>query len=231
MGSGESWLHAWLDVVDGLDDAELLAHLHRHPAPPVSWQRCLDGVLSKRSLQARVWVRPDAAWPVYVRNELREGGVRAPWCWRNTRGMAPLVNHRTRELSFWGRWCAAERAEGRLEAWLQAQPPPPEAWRAVGEALQRQVVPEEPHELWLACSLAAHGEPEPPWAAGIAPPRRGQRVGDDRERSDLWFKWVLHTFDDAPTYQSYLRRHPASEDWQRQLEEWFPWLRGDGEAE
>lgn len=162
-------------------------------------------------------VGDDVAYPVYVRNAQRDGGMTAPWRWRGAESPAKGWRYLTREIGWWARWLATECAD--RTAWLDAQPAPPEAWSPVVAAVRgRRADP-----AWTSLTGGAerlipltvvHGALPPPWLGGHPP--RDAIVHDDSQADDVdrWAWWLFATFDDPASWCSYLARWPPPPAWQ-----------------
>jgi hypothetical protein len=164
-------------------------------------------------------VGDDAAYPVFIRNERRAGGVVAPWIRRDDPDRA--WRHDTRELGWWARWIATECDDRR--AWLASQPQMPAPWAIVAAAVvDAPITPGwqrldagGPH---LLAHALAEGVVPPPWLGGH-PPRDDidwNNAPDDRDR---WAWWVFATFEDAASWRRYLARWPPPPAWQAALDE------------
>jgi hypothetical protein len=237
MGCGEDYMLRWFPFakthIPSFQSA--LAYLQRHPRAPrpwasflVSWLRPLAQAHPRGALEldrARVGalglVGDDVAYPVFVRNAERDGGLTAPWTWRVATG-SPANGWRylTREIGWWTRWLATECAD-RI-AWLDAQPAPPAAWSPVVSALRAR----RTDAAWTALTggaehliplMVAHGALPPPWLGGHPP--RDAIVYDDGQADDVdrWAWWLFATLDDPTSWRGYLARWPPPTAWQTPL--------------
>jgi hypothetical protein len=234
MGCGEDHLLLWFPYVRThvLDFAAALAYLQRHPRAPrpwssflISWLQPLARAnprgpleLDRAQVDALGLVGDDVAYPVFLRNAQREGGVSAPWTWRvAARSPADAWRYLTREIGWWARWLATECAD--RAAWLDAQPSPPDVWSSVVAAVRAHHV----DPAWatrttgaeqLISLTVAHGALPPPWLGGHPP--RAEIVYEDDQADDVdrWAWWVFATFDDPASWRGYLRRWPPPAAWQ-----------------
>jgi hypothetical protein len=240
MGYGEGWLelvgHYLCTRLHG--PAEMLAYLHRHPPAPRTWHDAVVGMLALAEgsdgddpdvaarLGAQVLAEgltaDDAAYPVYVRNELVGGALPAPW----TSDRLPQLRHGARTLGFWARWVA--QAGRDRAAYLAGQPPAPRRWRHVSEAVRTG----DPGRPWarlrdrvgLVVALAATGTIPPPWSAGH-PALARVSYDDGADARHAWAWWLHSVFDDRASLAAYLAALPPPPDWDRALrEEIIPWL-------
>jgi hypothetical protein len=236
MGSGEGYMIEWGEAVRCSTVDQALEYLQRHPPAPHSWRRWIASWLARIGVEdseidddedddddeATSWderveeeglIAEDAAYPVFVRNALREGGMTVPWASARATPHGAL-RYSARELGWWARWLATACPD--RGAYLDAQPPPPDAWVMV-ERSARTGVAAVPYETGgleaLVCTLAATGTLPPAWIAGHEP-RGGIEYGDDADDRDRWLWWVTETFDDAASWQRYLAAWPpAPESW------------------
>jgi hypothetical protein len=234
MGNGEDYLMRWFPYVEAhiLDFSSALAYLQRHPRAPRTWASFLVswlGPLAKArprgaleldhaQVGALGLVGDDVAYPVFLRNARREGGITAPWTWR-VAAESPAKGWRylTREIGWWARWFATECAD--RTAWLDAQPAPPDAWAPVVTALRAR----HADAAWvtrtggaerLIAMTVAHGALPPPWLGGHPP--RAAIVYDESKADDIdrWAWWLFAMFDDPASWRGYLARWPPPAAWQ-----------------
>ena len=237
MGCGEDYLYQWFPYVRAHlpEFPSALAYLQRHPRAPrgwssflVSWLRPLAQAnprgaleLDRTQVDALGLVGDDVAYPVYVRNAQRDGGVTAPWTWR-VAAESPAKGWRylTREIGWWTRWLATECAD--RTAWLDAQPAPPATWSPVVAAVHGR----RADSPWASLTGGAerlipltvmHGTLPPPWLGGHPP--RDAIVYDDNQADDVdrWVWWLFATFDDPASWRGYLTRWPPPSVWQDAL--------------
>jgi len=237
MGCGEDYLLQWFPYVQKhiRDFPSALAYLQRHPRAPrlwalflVSWLHPLAKAnprgalaLDRAQVDALGLVGDDVAYPVFLRNARREGGLTAPWTWYvAAESTAKGWRYLTRQVGWWARWLATE-CDDRT-AWLDAQPAPPEAWSPVVTAVRaRRAAP-----AWATLTggaerliplAVAHGELPPPWLGGHPP--RGAIAYDDDQADDIdrWVWWLLATIDDPASWHGYLARWPPPPEWQATL--------------
>ena len=234
MGCGEDYLLQWFPYVQAHipNFSSALAYLQRHPRAPrtwasflVSWLRPLARAhphgpleLDRARVSALGLEGDDVAYPVFVRNARREGGMTAPWTW-SVAAESPANGWRylTREIGWWARWLVTECAD--RTAWLDAQPAPPDAWAPVVAALRaRRADP-----AWATLTAGAerliplaavHGALPPPWLGGHPP--RDSIVYDDGQADDVdrWAWWLFGTLDDPTSWRGYLARWPPAPAWQ-----------------
>jgi hypothetical protein len=177
----------------------------------------------------------DVAYPVFVRNELASGGMRAPWARKGAMDTPDsAMRYSPRELGWWARWLARDckTAEER-EAHLAVQPPPPPAWAPVLDAIRERWAQGGTPRVWneltggalaLVPAMVIHGELPPPWA-GDAPPLAAVEWEEDSDDRHRWAWWVFETFEDKTSWLGYLERWPPSPRWKRALDEVsFPYL-------
>lgn len=238
MGYGESWLMRWGEWLEQQprDREWRAAYLRRHPAAPRSWARSVARVLepgrqgededeadeeededyeaTNRRLAERFaaegLVGDDVAMGAW--EALHGDAPEAPWAARWHGGeLGSMGRYGGRELTFWARWCASRRADGRLDAWLRRVPEPEGAWVPMRDAVRDGVVPRG----WTAASawervtvlVGAHAEAPPPWELGEEPSSLRQAYEDDSSYADAWCSWAYDVFDDGPTWRAYLERH------------------------
>jgi hypothetical protein len=182
MGSGESWMASWGEFLGGLDSSyeARLAYLRAHPPAPVSWADSVYGVLHpdweepedaseeeedaaaaerRAELRALGLIASDAAYATW---RARQAGLTWPWSHSDTPENA--ARYWTRDLWFWSRHLAEERAKPGF-----TPPEIPRAWSACARAVRTgEVGSLDPAAglRSLAVSLAA-GEVVPPWAIGL----------------------------------------------------------------
>lgn len=229
MGSGEGYLIEWGDYVEGACPSveAAIEYLQRHLPAPRTWRSWIAGWLGRLAgdedddeseSDASPWddrveeeglVAEDAAYPVFVRNALREGGLAVPWA-SDRETLRGALRYSARELGWWARWLATECPD--RGAYLDAQPPPGDEWVMV-ERSARTGVAAVPYETGgleaLVCTLAATGTLPPAWVAGHAP--RGEiEYGDDADDRDRWLWWATSTFEDAASWRRYLAAWPAA---------------------
>lgn len=244
MGSGGDWLELFGHFVTTRCETvpSLVAYLRRHPPAPRTWQPALVHLLATVTgvdeedpaqhtqlaalVAAEGLTADDAAYPVFVRSELRDGSLPAVWT-RWDFDPVEALRYGGRELSFWARWLATECASRR--AWLAAQPPAPEAWQLVAEAARTA----DAGAPWsdpavgagpLVVALAARGTLPPPWTAGLTAIDEvdWELTADARH---AWAWWVSSTFDDAASFTAYLQPTPPPPVWDAALRQaLFPWL-------
>jgi hypothetical protein len=237
MGCGEDYLLQWFPYAGRciVDFPSALAYLQRHPRAPrpwasflVSWLRPLARAsprgplrLDRAQVDALGLVGDDVAYPVFVRNAQREGGMTAPWTWHVAAGsLADGWRYQTREIAWWARWLAAGCAD--RTAWLDAQPAPSGAWSPVVAAVRAG----RAGPAWgtltagveqLIPLMVAHGALPPPWLGGH-PPR--DAIVHDIDRADdvdRWAWWLFATIDDPASWRGYLARWPPPPAWQAAL--------------
>lgn len=247
MGYGETWLdrwEAWL-AEQPTDRGWRLAYLRRHPPAPRSWATAVARVLGGAredeevdevepgllaELEAAGLVGDDVGFGAWL--ALHGEAPPAPWTAGGAEGSPrEAVRYGARELDFWARWCATQRASGGLERWLKTVPPAPESWAGLLAAAVSGVAPATAAEdafARVAVLLAAHGQPPAPWVVGEPPSSlREDFEAEEAGYADAWSVWVLDRFDDAATWRGYLAgQGPRSEAWSEALERAFPWLAG-----
>lgn len=222
MGYGEDYLTEWHDWLarQPKDRPRRLAYLRRHVAAPRTWSHMVayvlepdhedDGGANIEPLLAEGLVGDDVAMGAW--ETIHGQSPTAPWAatWRPPT-VGGVVRYSGRELTFWARWCARQRAGGQLDAWLQSVPAPEPAWAPLRDAVRDGVAPRgvRPTTEWdrLSLLVAAHGEAPPPWVLGEAPAPFGDRYEDDASYADAWSVWVYEAFDDGPSWRAYLERH------------------------
>jgi hypothetical protein len=242
MGSGESYWMRWSAFmtaqVHGADEA--IAYFGRHALAPRTWRDVVAGYLSPddaeldddgqlspavaAQIEAAGLVGDDVAYPTFVRNAEREGGMTAPWTWRVAdEGPDPAFRYCVRELGWWTRWLVS--ACGDRAAWLAAQPPAPAAWAALLPAVlgteDRNVGPWRDlgaGSAVLVRAMLVHGALPPPWL-GAHPPLEALDWNDDANNRDRWAWWVFDTFEDIASWRAYLDRWPPPADWEQALRE------------
>src|SRR5262249_50846764 len=151
------------------------------------------------------------AYPVFLRNARRAGGMTAPWTWSVAESPAKGWRYLTREIGWWARWLATECAS--RTAWFDAQPAAPEAWSPVVGAVPAH--PAGPAGAGRAGGAerliplrVAPGALPPPWLGGH-PPRDASVHDDDRaDDIDRWAWWLFATLDDPASWRAYLARWP-----------------------
>lgn len=232
MGYGEGYLMEWHDWLarQPKDRAPRLAYLRRHPPAPRTWSRTVAYVLEpdrdaddddgdegegdesegSEPLVAEGLVGDDVAMGAW--EAIHAEAPAAPWAERwHASKLGSAARYGGRELTFWARWCAKQRACGQLDAWLQRVPAPEPVWEPLRDAVRDGALPGgfRPTTEWerLGVLLAAHGEAPPPWVLGEAPASFGDRYEDDSSYADAWCLWVYDAFDDAPSWRAYLERH------------------------
>ena len=233
MGYGESFLmrwHAWL-TEQPRDRAHREAYLRRHPPAPRPWTRTVLHVLatdadddddddddegSDDALVTEGLVGDDVALGAW--EALHGEAPAAPWAAGWTRELPDAARYDARALTFWARWSAKRRADGRLATWLQSVPTPEPAWEPLRDAVRDGAVPLAfcPASAWelLAVLVAAHAEPPPPWERGEAPSSLHEDLDDDSSYADAWCSWVYEALDDGSSWRAYLERHaPAPPQW------------------
>lgn len=136
----------------------------------------------------------------------------APWAASWHRGeLGSMARYGGRELTFWARWCARRRDDGRLAAWLRSVPAPTPAWEPLRDAARDGTVPRgwQPASAWerAAVLVAAHAEAPPPWTLGEAPASLREDYADDSSYADAWCAWVYDSLDDRTSWRAYLERH------------------------
>lgn len=236
MGSGEDYMYRWLEYARKAfaDVRSALAYLQRHPRAPRRWASFLVSwleplartnpgdavVIDRAQVGALGLVGDDVAYPVFVRNAMRDGGMPAPWSWYVAESPAKGWRYVTRVIGWWARWMATE-GDGR-EAWLEAQAAPPAAWASVIAAVR-----ERRGDAWttldggaerLIPAAVLHGALPPPWLGGHGP--REAIVWDDELADDVdrWAWWLFATIDDPASWRGYLERWPPPTAWQATLE-------------
>ncbi|MBA2542851.1 MAG: hypothetical protein H0V17_24610, partial [Deltaproteobacteria bacterium] len=121
MGSGEGYQMSWGDYVERTipDLAQAFAYLRRHPRAPRTWISWIARWLAELANDAvdyddddapNPWharvedeqlVGDDVAYPVWVRNWLRDGGIAAPWVRpRGSDDPQLALRHNARELGW-----------------------------------------------------------------------------------------------------------------------------------
>lgn len=236
MGYGESWLmrwQAWLGQ-QPVDRAWREAYLRRHPPAPRSWanvvaeileppgdpnrddddsdenvEDAVDGGLAKR-LADEGWLGDDVAMDAW--EALHGEHPEAPWVARWHAGeLGPAARYGARQLTFWARWCARRREDGRLDAWLREVPEPGPAWAPVHDAIRRGEVSPTGNATssWerIAWLIAAHAEAPPPWSLGEPPTSFRDAYTNDSSYADAWCSWAYDVFDDDTSWRAYLERH------------------------
>jgi hypothetical protein len=264
MGGGEDYLYRWFAFVreHWIDQASAMAYLRRHPPAPYRWRRFLmrqlddidlrahperspmpklaheaADVIRLASLKAQGLLAEDAAYPVFVRNQLVGGELAPAW---NSFGASESpengMRYRTRELGWWARWLGTACAD--RQAYLDRHPAPA-SWASsiaqirAGTSTAWQTL--EGGSASLIPAMVLHGLLPPPWTGGHPPLRRDvswetddqpapaaaylpivlDKPGtDDRDR---WIWWVLTTFDDQGSWRAYLERWPPPEAWREPL--------------
>lgn len=249
MGIGESYQILWGDFVrqNLTDKAATIAYLQRHPPAPRTWRDTLvrwlarfdDGATDDddddddddnespahaallAQIEAAGLVGDDVAYPVFLRNALREGGMTVPWTWPGSDDPAAAWRYSTREVGWWARWLATECAD--RAAWLAAQPAPPAPWATVVAAVRAGTADVSWATLdggaaRLIPATVAHAALPPPWLGGHPPSDEIEwhENADDRDR---WAWWVHDTFEDATSWRAYLERWPPPPAWQAALAE------------
>jgi len=238
MGVGEGYQIQWGDWANGAIqniDAALL-YLRRHPPAPRPWRNWIASWLAELAgdeiefddnaidqprtrwddrVDDEELTDDDAAYPVFVRNAERNGGMLAPWAWRESEVPYNSLRYSARELGWWARWLTTvDRA-----AHLDAQPAPRPEWHAIARAARSGEADPAKRDLeGMVCTLAATGTLPPPWLHGLAPKKRidYDETGDERDR---WLWWVNDTFDDVASWDRYLAPWPMPADWQHAFEE------------
>lgn len=233
MGYGESWMIQWGEWLESRpkDRAWREAYLRRHAAAPRTWAQTVAHVLEPdreddedddesdddgdeseehEALVAAGLVGDDVAMGAWeaIHGEAPE----APWAMKWHGGkLGSAARYGGRELTFWARWCAKRRGDGRLAAWLRAVPNPGPTWRPMRHAVRNGAVPSDwrPASAWerLGVLLAAHGEAPPPWALGESPSSLEGSHEDNASYADAWCSWHYDAFDDRKTWHAYLERH------------------------
>ena len=246
MGYGESYSLRWGTWLEALprDRETRAAYLRRHPPAPRTWARTAARVLEPerdddddaededysaknerlaRRLAAEGLVGDDVAIGAW--EALQGEAPEAPWAARWHRGkLDSAAQYGGRDLSFWARWCASRRGDGRLATWLGSVPAPEPAWEPMRDAVRDGAVPQgwQPTTVWerIAVMLAAHGEALPPWDLGEpASSLHSSDEDDDSSYADAWSSWAYDAFDDGTTWRAYLERHaPVPPQWHEALE-------------
>jgi len=244
MGYGESWVMGWGTWLEQQpkDRAWRAAYLRRHPPAPRTWAGTVAGVLEPehddaedvdedyeatneahaKRLAAEGLVGDDVAMGAWA--ALHGEAPEAPWAMKwHARKLGSAARYGGRELTFWARWCASRREDGRLEAWLRGVPEPESAWVPMREAVRHGAVPKDwsPASAWerAAVSIAAHAELPPPWELGEPASSLCQAYEDDSSYADAWCSWVYDAFDDGTSWRAYLERHAAMpDDWRERCE-------------
>ncbi len=236
MGSGETWLGAWYQWIEGqpTEAAWRRAYLRRHRPAPHTWADLVHRILHAGdrgqpdldALHAEGLIGTDVAYGTWL---ARQDPPRAPWAERQApweaQPPATVVRHRCRHYAFWTRWAAAQRAAGAL-----VLPEPPAEWQGVAGVLRSGVVPADAPSLAdgyerLAVELAA-GVARPPWALGLPVGALGGRLERGGGYGDAWLLWAASVFDDVPTWRDWLAMHPPPPDWAAILRERVGGLRG-----
>jgi hypothetical protein len=238
MGYGEGFLvqwHEWL-AQQPKDRTRRAAYLRRHATAPRTWAQTVAYVLEPdredeqddddddgdelegeqhEALVAEGLVGDDVAMGAWeaIHGEAPE----APWAMRWHGGkLGSAARYGGRELTFWARWCAKRRSDGRLDAWLRSAPNAGPAWKPMRNAVRHGAVPSDwsPASAWerLGVLIAAHGEAPPPWVLGESPGSLGGRHEDDSSYADAWCSWHYEAFDDRKTWRAYLERHGGIPD-------------------
>jgi hypothetical protein len=244
MGYGESWLMAWGEWLEQQPrDRELrAAYLRRHPLAPRTWAWAVAAVLEPEPDDAEVededyeaaneahairlaaegLIGDDVALGAW---EARQGdAVEAPWAASGHGGrLGSAARYGGRRLTFWARWCASRREDGRLAAWLRSVPEPETAWEPMRDAVRDGKVPVgwSTASSWerVAVLLAAHAEVPPPWEHGEPPSSLRQHYDEDSSYADAWCSWAYEAFDDGNSWRAYLGRHEAaSAEWREAIE-------------
>jgi hypothetical protein len=237
MGCGEDYLMQWYPYAARciVDFPSALAYLQRHPRAPRPWASFLLSwlpplaranprgalQLDRAQVDALGLVGDDVAYPVFVRNAQREGGMTAPWTWRvATDSPAAGWRYLTREIGWWARWLATGCAD--RTAWLDAQPAPSGAWSPVVAAVRaRRADP-----AWATLTggaeqliplAVAHGALPPPWLGGHPPRDAIVYDVDPADDIDRWAWWLFATLDDPASWRGYLARWPPPPAWQATL--------------
>jgi hypothetical protein len=251
MGYGESALmewHAWFDQQPWGDREQRVAYLRRHAAAPRPWAWAVAGVLEPdrdedegdddydgrnealaTRLAAEGLVGDDVAMGAW--EAIHGDAPVAPWAasWRG-RVLGSAARYGGRELTFWARWCAARRDDGRLAAWLQRVPAPEPAWEPMRDAVQHGAPPRgfSPASAWerLAVLVAAHAAAPPPWSVGEPPSALREEYEDDSSYADAWRGWVYEAFDDGASWRAYLGRHGGVPVEWREVIERVIWIGG-----
>ena len=237
MGCGEDHMLRWFPYVRAhvVDFPSALAYLQRHPRAPRLWTSFLRSwlqplaranprgalELDRAQVGALGLVGDDVAYPAFIRNAQKTGGMTAPWTWRVGReSPTAALCYLSREIGWWARWLATDCAD--RAAWLDAQPEPPEPWAAVVAAVRARragtawtTLTEGAEQLIPA--MVAHRELPPPWVGGHAP--RDEICYDDEHADDLdrWARWLFESFDDPASWHAYLARWPPPPVWQLAL--------------
>lgn len=241
MGYGEGFLvqwHEWL-AQQPKDRERRAAYLRRHAPAPRTWAQTVAYVLEPDredhdedheddedgdedleseqhgALVAAGLVGDDVAMGAWeaIHGEAPE----APWAmhWHGGK-LGSAARYGARELTFWARWCAKRRSDGRLEAWLRSVPNAGPAWKPMRHAVRHGAVPSDwsPASAWerLGVLIAAHGEAPPPWVLGESPGSLGERYDDTSSYADAWCSWHYEAFDDRKTWRAYLERHGGIPD-------------------
>jgi hypothetical protein len=245
MGIGESYQMEWSAYVGGaLTDLDAaLAYLRRHPPAPRTWLGWIAGWLSRMAGEPEdetededqpalvVWrnrvideqlVDDDVAYPVFVRNAERDGGMQPPWTWRGDGTPSSRLRYASRELGWWSRWLATECPD--REAYFDEQVEPPAEWSRVAVSGRLGIA----NPAWevggaeaLVATLAATGTLPPPWIAGHAPPLTINYDLDAADDRDRWMWWAGEMFEDHASWIAYLAR------WAAPPPAWVEWLAGD----
>ena len=237
MGGGEDYLLRWFPYVKThiLDFPAALAYLQRHPRAPrpwasflISWLQPLAQASSRGPLtldhahvEALGLVGDDVAYPVFVRNLERKGGMPAPWTRRVARDSPDKGwRYQTREMAWWARWFATECVD--RAAWLDAQPAPRDTWAPVVAALRVR----RSDLGWATITggadqliplAAAHGALPPPWCGGHAPRDEITYEDDQADDIDRWAWWLFAAIDDPASLRGYLARWKPPPAWQAAL--------------
>lgn len=249
MGGGEHYAMRWGDFVRSRlsDEAAFVGYLKRHPAAPRTWRDALVSWFAKDdedddyetvsprriALRARVadegLIGDDVAYPVFVRNAVRAGGVAAPWTVHDAEPRNAF-RYGARELGWWARWLVEDCRD--RAAWWGAQPSPPAGWATIAAAVRAGIVEPPWRSLdggaeRLIPLLAVHGTLPPPWL-GSHPPIVGIDWNDDPDDRDRWAWWAFETFEDAASWHRYLDRWPPPPPWRDALDtQLFPELVSD----
>ncbi len=242
MGIGEGYQMQWGDTITTIcpDFDAGLAYLHRHPPAPRTWHRWITSWLAELAnddqetddedeearpptqwdllVETEGLTADDAAYPVFVRNALREGGMGVPWGWRDQTPRT-VLRYSARELAWWARWMVTECPD--RDGFLDEHETAPSGWVEIDHSARTGVatIPIETGGIEaLICTLVATGTLPPPWLAGHEP-RGSVEYGDLADDRDYWSWWVGSTFDDRASWERYIAPWPPTPAWQRFLDD------------
>jgi len=224
MGAGETWLcFVWAflrRLGEQADDRR--AWLRRHPPAPITWADWVadllglpsdDLVVAAEAMKGEQLVADDAAFSVY-----RARTDPALWPWQQTASETPAAcaRYATRDLAFWSRHHATDHFATAADV--------PAPWAAFARAhLERRrpdgLHPERGLEL-LALSLAS-GWPPAPWSLDLSLQSFEDSYDDDMGYADAFRLWLMSSFDDWPTWESYAATQPTVPD------DWASWVQSE----